>query len=183
MYSVLRYTRAILYTLHRKNIGIGKNSTNNVSNIYFIDDEYSYNYEETFEADKQKSENGTKFVGILHGEEAEVEVCYVIDEETGDVDFDKVVLKVGESVYELTEENLFEGDMQVWERIDNHQYIVTLNKVTETTYSIKFERKIYEIEAPENVMVFDYSNIVFENADQFWTVDNTTGKLTLKGLN
>lgn len=162
------------------NVGIGKNNSSQVSNIYYIDDEYSYNYEETFKADKQKTENGTKFEGTLHGEKATVEVCYIINQETGDVDFDKVVLTIGENVYNLTEENLLEGDMQVWDRIDNHQYIVTLTKDTEVSYTIKFERKIYEIEVPENVMVFEYKDIILDNSGSNWEFDSATGKPTLK---
>lgn len=171
------------------NLGIGKNKSTEVSNVFFIDDAFGYKYSETFTANNEPYETGVRFNGTIHELDACVDVCLEYDEEDQSYDIDKIILTIGENIYDLTTWNFIEGNPQYWDRYGDHQYIITLIKVNENTYDIKFEKNIYGINLDEGVFVSEYSDIQFgDNSnviggeESYWEYDSVTNKPTLKNL-
>lgn len=176
--------------------GIYKNESTSVSNIFFVDDDYYYDYEETFEATREETESGYKFNGKVHDEDVVVEVvCRAYtDEDTGVTTWDKtqprmIKLTLEGVEYELKSTNILLDSLYYGDTIDKYVYGITLDTVDQITYQVKFERELRFVSNGGATFVTSYDDIDFElgeniigGAENYWKFDPTTGKPLLKNV-
>lgn len=177
-------------------LGVFDNESTSVSNIFFVDDDYYYDYEETFEATREETESGYKFNGIVHDEDVVVEVVCKssTDKDTGVTTWDKtrtdmIKLTLEGVEYELKSTNILLDSIYYGDTIDNYVYGITLDTVDQITYQVKLERELRFVSNGGATFVTSYDDIDFElgeniigGAENYWKFDPTTGKPLLKNI-
>lgn len=166
-------------------LGIGKNNSTKVSNVYFIDDSYLYYYEESFVAEREATIDGYKYTGTLHNEDATVTVKTMYVEKSDSYTEDYAILTIGETSYELQTINIFtgEGHIEYWYDIANYQYIVDQIDNNDGTYTIIFTKNILHVNLGEVALSATYNDISFEDEDGiYWKYDSATNKPLLINL-
>ncbi len=177
-------------------LGIFANESTSVSNIFFVDDNYYYDYEETFTATREETESGYKFYGTIHGEDVVVEVVCKssTDEDTGVTTWDKTVtrsitLTLGEESFYIDHTNILVDSIYYGDTFDNYNYGVTLDTTDQITYQVKVERELRHVSNGKVAFVTTYGDIDFElgeniigGVENYWKIDSTTGKPLLKNI-
>lgn len=177
-------------------LGVFANESTSVSNIFFVDDDYYYDYEETFEVTREEMESGYKFNGTVHDEDVVVEVVCKssTDKDTGVTTWDKtrtdmIKLTLEGVEYELKSTNILLDSIYYGDTIDNYVYGITLDTVDQITYQVKFERELRFVSNGGATFVTSYDDIDFElgeniigGAENYWKFDPTTGKPLLKNV-
>lgn len=177
-------------------LGIFDNESTSVSNIFFVDDDYYYDCEETFEATREETESGYKFNGTVHDEDVVVEVVCKssTDKDTGVTTWDKtrtdlIKLTLEGVEYELKSTNILLDSIYYGDTIDNYVYGITLDTVDQITYQVKLERELRFVSNGGATFVTSYDEIDFElgeniigGAENYWKFDPTTGKPLLKNI-
>lgn len=161
-----------------------------------MDDDYYYDYEETFEATREETESGYKFNGTVHDEDVVVEVICKssTDKDTGVTTWDKtrtdmIKLTLEGVEYELKSTNILLDSIYYGDTLDNYVYGITLDTVDQITYQVKFERELRFVSNGGATFVTSYDDIDFElgeniigGAENYWKTDPTTGKPLLKNV-
>ena len=173
------------------NLGIGKNESTEISNLFFVDDNYYYNYEESFTSAKEVQENNYAFSGTIHNETATVKVITKYDEEDAVYEPDYIIFTLGENTYNLTTKNPLapNGEVEYWDSIDNYQYIINVKLDSNDTYKVTFNKNIKYVNIEGIQFVSSYDDIVFDLDEEViggntnhWKYDSTTNKPLLKTI-
>ncbi len=176
--------------------GIFDNESTSVSNVFFIDEDYYYDYEETFQAVREETESGYKFYGTIHGEDAVVEVACksYTNEDTGETKWDKnvtrsITLTICEESFYLGHTNILNSSIYYGDSFDYYDYGVTLDTTDQVNYQVKVEKKLRHVGNGGATFVTSYSDIQFDTganviggAENYWKTDPTTGKPLLKNI-
>lgn len=177
-------------------LGIFDNNSTSVSNIYFLDDNYYYNYDETFTSTREETESGYKFYGKIHNENVAVEVVCKsnYDEETDITTYDKtvtrsIILTIGNDVYNLERTNILTDSIYYGDTFDTHEYSVIIDTIDQINYQIKVVKEIRFVSEGKISFVSSYSDIDFEigenvigGEENYWKFDINTNKPLLKSI-
>lgn len=177
-------------------LGVFNNNSTSVSNIYFVDDNYYYNYEDTFTSTREETESGYKFYGEMHNENVVVEVICKsnYDEENDITTYDKTItrsikLTIGNDVFDLERTNILTDSIYYGDTFDTHEYSVILDTIDEITYQIKVIKEIRFVSEGKISFVASYSDIDFEigeniigGTENYWKFDLNTNKPLLKSI-
>lgn len=173
-------------------LGVRKNESTEVSNVYFVDDSYHYNYEESFVASKELIDNTSYlFNGIIHGNETIVKVFLEYDEDDNEYNPDYIVLTIGEETYELRTRGLLvpNSQLEYSDKVDEIRYIINISENADQTYTIKFNKYHGNLDTESSIFKSNYNDIEFDRGDNviggsesYWDYDSTTGKPLLNNL-
>lgn len=176
--------------------GVFDNESTSVSNVFFIDEDYYYDYEENFQAVREETESGYKFYGTIHGEDAVVEVTCksYTNEDTGATEWDKnvtrsITLTIGEESFYLGHTNILNSSIYYGDSFDYYDYGVTLDTTDQVNYQVKVEKQLRHVGNGGATFVTSYNDIQFDTgsnmiggAENYWKTDPTTGKPLLKNI-
>lgn len=170
-------------------LGIGKSESTEVSNIFYVDDSYYYDYEETFESVKNINDNYSfSFNGTIHGENAIVKVVLEYDEDN-EYHTDHILLTIGSATYELGTVGFNSNSIQIeYSTTENNiNYNILIKPTENDTYGITFSKKREFIDT--DILVSSYDDIVFDlqenvigSTNDYWKYDSQTNKPLLNSI-
>ena len=133
--------------------------------------------------------NDYSFTGTIHGMPATVKVVTQYDEDRNEYDPENIILTIGEDTYNLSTNTPFTANdvLEIWDNIDNYQYIINIKHNSGEEYTVKFNKNIKYVEKTNVEVVTSYDQIVFDLEEDViggngnaWKFDSTTNKPLLK---